>query len=85
LALELPFNNTFRVADVPGLTIAIAKRYEDISEKTIERDPERLEEMGLVIKVYGFFLANGGALHARMVRRRGGSPRCHEVQRITLF
>ncbi|MBI1191831.1 MAG: Fic family protein [Bacteroidetes bacterium] len=71
LALELPFDQEFKAADVLGLSIPLAQQYAGVSEKTVERDLEKLEEMGLAVKRDTRFIANKGVLYGMIARRRG--------------
>ncbi len=70
LALEIPFDTTFIPSKISSLTIPLAKAYGSVSEKTIQRDIEKLIELGLVRKTESEFIANTDVLRNMIAKRR---------------
>ena len=70
LALELPFDTEFKLFQVSGLSIPLAKQYAGITEKTIQRDIEKLIELELVRKTQGSYIANTDILRSMIAKRR---------------
>lgn len=71
LALEIPFNKEFTVSQVSDLTIPLAKQYAgSVSEKTIQRDLEKLIDLELVRKSKNGFIANTDILRSMIAKRR---------------
>lgn len=70
LALELPLEKEFTVAMVPTLTIALAAAYSSVSEKTLQRDIEKLVEMDLVRKSGVGFVANIDTLRSMIAKTK---------------
>lgn len=62
LALEFPVDKGLSVSEVSMISIQLAKTYSHVSEKTIQRDIEKLIELELVIKDKDRYFANTGIL-----------------------
>jgi len=71
LALEIPFDIEFTISQVSNLSIPLAKQYAGgVSEKTIQRDVEKLMELELVRKSKSGYIANTDILHSMIAKRR---------------
>lgn len=72
LALEIPFEKEFTVAQVSSLSVPLAKLYSGsgVSEKTIQRDVEKLIELELVRKSSAGYIANTDILRSMIAKRR---------------
>lgn len=70
LALELPLEKSFVLAQVSELSIQLAKAYATVSEKTIYRDLEKLIELELVKKNDSNYNANTDILRGMIAKRR---------------
>jgi Fic family protein len=70
LALEMPLDKEFSLPEVPRMSVIVALQYASISEKTIQRDIEKLTELGLVIKSRSAYIANTDILLNMIARRR---------------
>jgi len=71
LALEIPFDIEFTISQVSNLSIPLAKQYAGgVSEKTIQRDVEKLMELELVRKSKSGYIANTDILRSMIDKRR---------------
>jgi Fic family protein len=70
LALELPFNKGLTIPEISVLSVHLAKTYANISEKTIQRDVEKLIGLRLVKKSGDKFYANTDILKGMMAKRK---------------
>lgn len=71
LALEIPFDKEFTISQVSSLTVPLAKQYAgSVSEKTIQRDVEKLMELELVRKLEIGYIANTDILRSMIAKRR---------------
>lgn len=73
LALEMPFDKEFTFSQVSSLTVQLAKQYTGVTEKTVQRDVEKLIELELVRKSNVGHIANTDILRSMIAKRR--SPR----------
>lgn len=74
LALEIPFDTAFSIAQVSSLSIPLAKQYAGkVSEKTVQRDVEKLIELALVRKSENGYIANTEILRSMIAKRRSPS------------
>jgi Fic family protein len=70
LALEIPFDIEFTISQVSNLSIPLAKQYAGgVSEKTIQRDVEKLMELELVRKSKSGYIANTDILRSMIAKR----------------
>ena len=71
LALEIPFDIEFTISQVSNLSIPLAKQYAGgVSEKTIQRDVEKLMELELVRKSKSGYIANTDILRSMIAKRK---------------
>jgi len=71
LALEMPFDKEFTISQVSSLTVPLAKQYAgSVTEKTIQRDVEKLIELELVRKSETGYIANTDILRSMIAKRR---------------
>lgn len=70
LALEIQFDKEFTASKVSSLTIQLARAYAGVTEKTVQRDIEKLVELGLVRKGDLGFVANSDVLRNMIAKRR---------------
>lgn len=71
LALEIPFDKEFTISQVSSLSVPLAKQYAGaVSEKTIQRDVEKLIELELVRKSDTGYIANTDILRSMIAKRR---------------
>jgi Fic family protein len=71
LALEMPIDRTFSLSEVSSLTVVLAKQYATkLSDKTIQRDLDKLIELGLVRKTNQAYIANTDSLRSMIAKRR---------------
>jgi len=70
LALELPYNRQFSIADIPNLSIQLAKAYASLNEKTIQRDIDRLVSMELLIKSEEQYQLNTDSIRSMFAKKR---------------
>lgn len=70
LALEMPFDKEFTVSQVSNLSIQLAKQYTGVSEKTIQRDIDRLIDLELIRKSTHGNIANTDILRSMIAKRR---------------
>ena len=70
LALEFPLEGNFTLSHIVNLSVALAKQYASLNEKTIQRDLERLIELKLVKKSGNEYSANTDLLRSMVARRR---------------
>lgn len=72
LALEIPFDKEFTISQVSSLTIPLAKQYSGagVTEKTVQRDVEKLVELELVRKSGVGYIANTDILRSMIAKRR---------------
>lgn len=72
LALELPLDTVFALAQVSELSVPLAKLYTSVgvTDKTIQRDIEKLIELDLVRKSTNGYIANTDILHHMIARRK---------------
>ena len=70
LALEFPFDKGLSVSEISLLTVQLAKIYASVSEKTIQRDLEKLIELDLVKKESDKYFANTGILTSMFAKRK---------------
>lgn len=70
LALEFPFDKGLSVSEISLLTVQLAKIYASVSEKTIQRDLEKLIDLDLVKKESNKYFANTGLLNSMFAKRK---------------
>jgi Fic family protein len=71
LALEIPFDKEFTISQVSSLSVPLAKQYAaTVTEKTIQRDVEKLIELELVRKSANGYIANTDILRSMIAKRR---------------
>jgi len=70
LALELPIDTEFTIANIPTLSIKLAFTYANKTEKTIQRDIEKLIELELVKKSTHGYTTNIDSLRSMFAKRR---------------
>jgi Fic family protein len=70
-ALEIPIDKKFSKTEIPGLNIALARLYSNISSKTLERDIDELLELEILIKENEYYFANISALNKMIAKRKG--------------
>ncbi len=71
LALEIPFEIEFSVSQVSSLNIKLAKIYSSVTEKTIQRDLDKLIDLNLVRPANKkTFIANSDVLLNMIAKRR---------------
>lgn len=71
LALEIPFDKEFKISQVSSLTVPLAKQYAGaVSEKTIQRDVEKLIDLELVRKSGNYYITNTDILRSMIAKRR---------------
>ena len=70
LALEFPFDKGLSISEISLLTVQLAKIYANVSEKTIQRDIEKLIELELVKKDDDKYFANTGILTSMFAKRK---------------
>lgn len=70
LALEFPVDRGLSISDVSLLTVQLARIYATVSEKTIQRDIEKLIELELVVKIGEKYFANTGILTRMFAKRK---------------
>ena len=70
LALELPFDKEFQVVKVSHLSIRLAQLYANVSEKTVQRDIEKLVALELVRKSENGYITNTNVLRSMVAKRR---------------
>jgi len=73
LALAFPRNRTLKLEEVDLISPEVARAYANLSERTVRRDLEELEKMGIVLATEGGFAANVGLLK-RDVPQRTRAP-----------
>ena len=71
LALEFPFDKGLTVSEISVLSVHLAKTYANISDKTIQRDLEKLIELELVKKVDDKFFSNVDILKSMIAKKKG--------------
>jgi len=70
LALEIPMDKLISLAEIPELSIKLARLYGNVSERTILRDLEKLLELSIIVKDNGRYRANIGLLKGMIAKRR---------------
>ncbi|TAE89039.1 MAG: Fic family protein [Bacteroidetes bacterium] len=72
LALEIPFDKEFTISQVSNLSVPLAKQYSGagVTEKTVQRDVEKLVELELVRKSGVGYIANTDILRSMIAKRR---------------
>ena len=70
LALELPFDKEFQAVKVSHLSIRLAQLYANVSEKTVQRDIEKLVALELVRKSENGYITNTNVLRSMVAKRR---------------
>jgi len=72
LALEMPLDKVFTIPQISGLSIALARLYSNtgVSEKTAQRDIDKLIELELVRKSENGYIANTDILQRMIAKRR---------------
>ena len=70
LALEFPVDRGLSLSEVSLLTVQLARIYANVSEKTIQRDIEKLIELELVVKIGEKYFANTGILIQMFAKRK---------------
>ena len=70
LALEFSVDKGLSISEISMLTVQLAKIYANVSEKTIQRDIEKLIELELVIKIGEKYFANTGILTSMFAKRK---------------
>ncbi|MCX6252416.1 MAG: Fic family protein [Bacteroidetes bacterium] len=70
LALEFPFDKGLTVAEISILSVHLAKTYANVSEKTIQRDIDKLIELKLVKKIEDRFYANTDILKSMVAKKK---------------
>jgi len=75
LALEMPIGKFITLSDISNVSIPLAKIYTNISDKTIQRDIDKLIELELIIKSENKYSANTGILHSMIAKRKSINSR----------
>jgi Fic family protein len=70
LALEIPLDREFSLSQISGMSVVLARQYANISEKTIQRDIEKLMQMELVGKLGSGYISNTDILRSMIAKRR---------------
>lgn len=70
LPLELPFDKEFQAVKVSQLSIRLAQLYANVSEKTVQRDIEKLVALELVRKSENGYITNTNVLRSMIAKRR---------------
>lgn len=71
LALEIPFDKEFTISQVSSLSVPLAKQYAgSVTEKTVQRDVEKLIDLELVRKSENGYIANTDILRSMIAKRR---------------
>ncbi|MBU3741035.1 MAG: Fic family protein [Candidatus Kapabacteria bacterium] len=70
LALELPFDRSFQITDVPNLSTPLARMYASTGDRTVRRDVERLMKLSLVVRTEQGYATNTNALRSMIAKRR---------------
>ncbi|MCX6303409.1 MAG: Fic family protein [Bacteroidetes bacterium] len=70
LALEFPVDRGLSLSEVSLLTVQLARIYAQVSEKTIQRDIEKLIGLELVVKTDEKYFANIGMLTRMFAKRK---------------
>lgn len=73
LALEMPLGMFVSLPDIPNTSIPLAKLYSHLSEKTLQRDLEKLMALDLIVKRENKYIANADALHSMIAKRKTNS------------
>lgn len=70
LALEMPIGRFIAISEITNVSIPLAKIYSNISDKTVQRDIEKLLELQLVAKLGDKYIANTGVLHGMIAKSK---------------
>ena len=70
LALEFPFDQGLSISEISVLTVQLARIYANVSEKTIQRDIDKLIELELLKKDSDKIYANTGILTSMFAKRK---------------
>jgi Fic family protein len=70
LALEFPVNKGLTIPEISVLSVHLAKTYANVSEKTIQRDAEKLIDLQLVKKIKDKYYANTDILKSMFAKRK---------------
>lgn len=70
LALEFPFDQGLKTPEISVLSVHLAKTYANVSEKTIQRDIDKLVELRLVKKIEDRFFANTDILKSMIAKKK---------------
>lgn len=70
LALELPFDRSFQIIDVPNVSTLLARLYASAGDRTVRRDIERLMQLSLVVRTEKGYATNTNALRSMIAKRR---------------
>jgi Fic family protein len=71
LALEIPFEKEFSISEISSLSVPLAKLYSGtVTDKTIQRDVEKLVELELVRKSKNGYIANTDILRSMLAKRK---------------
>lgn len=70
LALEMPIGKFVSLSDVSNISVPLAKLYTNVSEKTVQRDMEKLVALQLVAEQDGKYIANTNILHSIIAKRK---------------
>jgi len=73
LALEFPSDKAPYLSEVSMLTVILARAYATVSEKTLQRDLEKLIELELVKKIDDKYIANTDILSGMFAKRKQGT------------
>ncbi len=70
LALEMPIHKKALLAEIPDLTIKLAKLYGQVSLKTIQRDAEEITSLGIFVKEGDKYEANISLLNEMFAKNK---------------
>lgn len=70
LALEIPIDKEFTIQQVQVMTLELARLYSSLTEKTVQRDLDKLISLDLVKKTKSGFYANTDILRNMIAKRK---------------
>jgi Fic family protein len=70
LAVEMPIDKEFSVADVNNLSIPLAKAFTNVSEKTILRDIDRIMKLELIKESNKKYIANTALIRGMIAKKK---------------
>ncbi|MEP7267664.1 MAG: Fic family protein [Saprospiraceae bacterium] len=70
LALEFPFEKFLQINDIPDISIPLARMHATITERTIQRDLEKLIELNIIRKANEGYIANTDIIKGMIAKRK---------------